>query len=271
MHPTTKWIIGEILGTFVLVFIGCATVATAVAGNTDLGLFQVAMIWGAGVTLAILLTGQLSQAHLNPAVTIAFAAFGNFSWRLVPGYILAQFVGAFIAAALVYATYNGSIEAYENSTGVARGVPGSEATAMIFGEYFPNPGGQPLSAQMPFHIKSTHAFLAEFIGTALLVIVIFSVTHANNSNIPNRFPPIFVGMTIVILISILAPISQGGFNPARDLAPRLFSALAGWGSVPFTANGFGWFTVYVLGPISGGLAGGALAKFAIIRGYAPSK
>lgn len=271
MNPTSKWIIGEIIGTFILVFIGCSTVATAVVGNDIMSLFHLATVWGIGVTLAILITGQLSQAHLNPTVTIAFATFGDFPWKRVPGYIGAQFIGAILAAAVVYATYNGSIEAYESSLNLTRGEVGSEATAMIFGEFFPNPGGKPLSAQDPIHITGYHAFLAEFIGTVILVLVIFSVTHANNTTIPNRFSPIFVGMTIVVLISLLAPISQGGFNPARDLGPRIFSSLAGWGSIPFSTNDLGWLIIYVIAPVLGGLAGGAMGKYAITRGYTSSK
>ncbi|MCH6258134.1 aquaporin family protein [Puniceicoccaceae bacterium K14] len=270
MNTTLKWLVGEVIGTFVLVFIGCSTVAVAVTSDGQLSLFHVASVWGFGVTLAILISGQLSNAHLNPAVTLSLATFGDFPWKRVPGYIIAQFIGAFIAAALMYATYNGSIEAYESANDITRGEIGSEASAMTFGEFFPNPGGRPLSEQAPSHITPWNAFLAEFIGTAILMIVIYCVTNPNNSNIPKSFPPIFIGMTIFILISLLAPLSQGGFNPARDLAPRLFSSLVGWGTIPFSANGTGWFSVYVIGPIAGGLCGGALARFAITKGYKSS-
>ncbi len=267
MTTTLRWILGETLGTFLLVLIGCSTVATAVAFNAQVGIFQVAIVWGCGVALAIMLTAQLSQAHLNPAVSIAMATFGSFPWKRVPSYILCQFVGAFIAAALVYAIYGGSIDLYESSNTIIRGENGSEASAMIFGEFYPNPGGKPISEHAAKHITTVHAFLAEFVGTALLVFAIFGITHPKNSNIPSKAAPLLIGLVIVILISLYAPISQGGFNPARDLAPRLFSSLVGWGTVPFSTNGHGWLTVYVIAPILGGLLGGGIAKATICRYY----
>ncbi|MDQ6765225.1 MAG: aquaporin [Verrucomicrobiota bacterium] len=69
-----------------------------------------------------------------------------------------------------------------------------------------------------------------------------------------------IGLTITILISILGPLTMGCFNPARDLGPRLFSAIAGWKTVPFTTNGFGWITVYLIAPIIGGLLGGGIYR-----------
>ena len=91
------WVVGELIGTFLLVFFGCGSVATAVLTSAQVGIFQVAIVWGIGITTAIYLTASLSGAHLNPAVTVAFAVWADFPWKKVPGYILAQFAGAFIA------------------------------------------------------------------------------------------------------------------------------------------------------------------------------
>lgn len=267
MNSRLKWMLGETLGTFILVFVGCGTVATAVALNAQMGIFQVAAVWGFGVALAIILTAQLSHAHLNPAVTIAVATFGGFPWKRVPGYILCQFVGAFAAAGLVLAVYGGAIDLYETENQIVRGASGSEASAMIFGEFFPNPEGKPIPAERQQHIAVRHAFLAEFVGTAILLLAIFGLTHPHNTSYPNKISALMIGMVIMILISLFAPISQGGFNPARDLAPRLFSSLAGWKDIPFSVNGFGWCTVYVVAPILGGLAGGGIAKYTLFRGY----
>ncbi len=75
-------------------------------------------------------------------------------------------------------------------------------------------------------------------------------------------------MTVTLLISLLGPLAMACFNPARDFAPRVFSALAGWGAVPFQANGGGWFTVYICAPLLGGLLGGAVYRLCFQRAYA---
>ena len=260
MRPLYSWFLGELLGTFLLVLFGCGCVAAAVAFGAQVGLFQVAIVWGFGVCVAILLTGSLSGAHLNPAITIALAAFGGFPWRRAPGYIAAQFLGAFAAAALIYALFGGGIELFEQNTGLTRGQAGSEASAMIFAEYFPNPGGNPLQADAAESIGWGSAFLAEFVGTSLLAFAVFGFVDPRNTSASKAFAPYAIGATLTVLISLLAPISMGGFNPARDLAPRLFSSLAGWGSLPFEVNGHGWLSVYVLAPILGALLGAFIQR-----------
>ncbi len=267
MNKTLNWIVGEGLGTFLLVFFGCGSVATAVTLGAQVGLFQVAIVWGMGLALAIKMTGPLSGAHLNPAITIAMATFTRFKWSRALGYIGIQMLGAFAAAALIYAIYGGAISLFEQELGLERGSAGSEASAMLFGEYYPNPGGKPVSETIRQSITAVHAFLAEFVGTALLALAIFSITDKSNNNVPARFAPWTIGMTLTVLISLLAPISMGGFNPARDFAPRLFSSLAGWESLPFSFNGMGWLTVYILAPIAGALLGGLFYTLLLKDGY----
>ncbi|MEQ1354370.1 MAG: aquaporin, partial [Candidatus Acidiferrum sp.] len=137
--PVPKWAIGEFFGTFLLVFFGCGSVCAAVATGAQVGVFQVAIVWGLGIATAIYLTGSLSSAHLNPAVTIASAAWSRFPARLVLPYIAVQMIGAFAAAALLYSIFGGAIAGYEAKHGIVRGAEGSEASAMVFGEFFPNP------------------------------------------------------------------------------------------------------------------------------------
>lgn len=265
--PIPKWAIGEFFGTFLLVFFGCGSVAAAVTTGAQVGVFQVAIVWGIGIATAIYLTGSLSSAHLNPAVTIASAAWSRFPARLVFPYIAVQMLGAFAAAALLYSLFGGSIRAYETRHRITRGESGSEATAMIFGEYFPNPGGKALTNEARETMTSGAAFGAEVVGTAILLLVIFCVTDERNVNRPQILTAATIGLTITILISLFGPLTMACFNPARDLAPRLFSAIAGWKAVPFTTNGLGWLTVYIVAPIVGGLLGGGIYRVFFRTGY----
>ncbi|MDO9111338.1 MAG: MIP/aquaporin family protein, partial [Desulfatirhabdiaceae bacterium] len=136
----TREFIGEALGTFLLVLFGCGSVAVSVLFNAHQGLMQVAMAWGIGVTLAIYLTRHLSCAHLNPAVSLAMVASGRMPFRKMPVYIGAQFAGAILAGLTLYMLFAPSIGAYEKVQGIVRGSAESVRTAMMFGEYYPNPG-----------------------------------------------------------------------------------------------------------------------------------
>jgi glycerol uptake facilitator protein len=253
--PAPAWAVGEFFGTFLLVFFGCGSVAAAVLTGAQVGIFQVAIVWGLGIATAIYLTGSLSGAHLNPAVSLALASAQGFPWRRVPGYVLMQFLGAFAASAVIYVSFAGPLRAFEASHAIFRGSPGSEASAMIFGEFFPNPGGRPFDARSAGLISPATAFLVEALGTGILALVILCTTHPRNASRPGVLTAASIGLTITLLISLFGPLTMAGFNPARDLAPRLFSALAGWGPMVFRVNGSGWLTVYILAPIVGGQAG----------------
>jgi glycerol uptake facilitator protein len=262
------WVVGEFFGTFLLVFFGCGSVAAAVLLHAQVGVFQVAIVWGLGIATAIHLTGGLSGAHLNPAVTFALASWHSFPWKKVPGYIAMQMLGAFAASALLYAIYSGSLTAFESAHHLTRGASGSEASAMIFGEYFPNPSGQPLPPVAQAIITWPAAFLAEVVGTAILLLVILGVSDERNCARPAGYAAVIIGLTITLLISLFGPLTMACFNPARDLAPRVFSALAGWGMVPFTANGNGWFVVYLIAPLLGGWCGGGIYRLFFKTNYA---
>jgi glycerol uptake facilitator protein len=255
-----KWAIGEFFGTFLLVFFGCGSVCTAVTTGALVGVFQIAIVWGLGIATAIYLTGSLSSAHLNPAVTIAAAAWARFPKRLVIPYIFVQMLGAFAAAAVLFLIFKGPITAYETKHGIIRGAEGSEASAMVFGEYFPNPGGKPLTDEARRMMTPGAAFGVEVVATAILVLVIFGSTDERNATRPQLLTAATIGLTVTLLISLFGPLTMACLNPARDLAPRIFSALAGWGSVPFQVNGTGWLTVYIIAPIVGGLLGGAIYR-----------
>jgi glycerol uptake facilitator protein len=112
------------------------------------------------------------------------------------------------------------------------------------------------------------AFGAEFVGTAILLLVIFCVTDERNKARPQVLTAATIGLTVTLLISLLGPLTMACFNPARDFAPRVFSSVAGWGAVPFSVNGHGWLTVYILAPLLGGLLGGAFYRAFFKPSYA---
>jgi glycerol uptake facilitator protein len=267
MKTLPAWFAGEFFGTFLLVFFGCDSVGASVLTGAQVGVSQVAIVWGLGIATAIYLTGALSGAHLNPAVTVSLAVWSDFPKRRVAPYVAAQLLGAFVAAAVLYFIFNDALVGVEKASQVVRGQPGSEASAMVFGEFFPSPGGHPLTAEARLRMSPLAAFGAEVIGMALLLLVIFCVTDERNSARPRELTAATIGLTVTLLISLLGPLTMACFNPARDFAPRVFSALAGWGQVPFAVNGCGWFTVYILAPLLGGLLGGGLYRACFQRAY----
>ncbi len=264
---STAWreFAGESVGTGILVFFGCGAVAAAVLTGAQVGIFQVAIVWGIGIALAIQLTSALSGAHLNPAVTLALATARRLPWSKVPRYVAAQFCGAILAAAVLHVVFGGALLDFEATKGITRGAPGSEASAMVFAEFFPNPAWREFGSATVSHGR---AFAIEAIGTAILILTILGVTDVRNTGAKSAHAPWMIGLTVTILISLLGPLTMAAFNPARDLGPRIYTALTGWGSWPFCANGWGWLTVYVVAPIIGAQIGGFVHRFLLGPGYA---
>lgn len=260
--------LAEVLGTFILVFFGCGAVHAAVLTSAQSGLWQVAIVWGVAIMLAIYVVGGISGAHINPAISIALALWNRFPRRLVLPYIGSQLVGAFAAAAVLFFLYRPQLAAKEHALKVERGRDGSEVTAMCYGEYFPNPGAANNSAlyvrreyaNLRALVAPAAAFLAEFLGTLFLALVVFALTDEHNTGAPPGYlAPVFIGLAVAILISVIAPLTQACFNPARDFGPRLFAWLAGWGRVALPGpNGLNVLTVYLFAPVAGAVCGGAL-------------
>lgn len=269
---------GEVIGTFMLVLFGCGAVHSAVLTGAQSGLWQVAIVWGLAIMLAIYVVGSTSGAHINPAMTVAFAVWGRFSWKLVLPYIASQLIGAIAAASLLFLLFGGFLTAKEAAKGVERGKPGSEITAMCYGEYYPNPslvaaGGGPLetsSSSSSTLVSTEVAFIAELLGTAILALVVFAVTDERNRGGPGgRLAPVFIGLTVAALISVIAPLTQACFNPARDFGPRIFAYFAGWGSVAIPGpNGWAFAEVYGLAPFLGAIAGAGIYQVLLRRSNA---
>jgi glycerol uptake facilitator protein len=219
------------------------------------------------VAFAAYCVGGVSGAHINPAMTIALAVWGRFPWSKVGPYIAVQVAGAFLAAAALFVIYGPSLKAKEDKMGVKRGDLGSIVTASCYGEFYPAPGdaltaeGKWLESEWRvFQARAgfREAFIAEVLCTAVLALVVFAVSDGKNTSAPAAFlAPLVCGLTVACLISIIAPLTQCCLNPARDVGPRLFAYIAGWGSAVLT-NGHGVVTVYVLAPILGAIAGGGV-------------
>lgn len=268
----------EALGTFLIVFIGCGVVHSAVLTGAQSGLWQVAVVWGIAVALAIYCVSHVSGAHLNPAITISFAIWGIFPAKKILPYISAQIIGAIIAAFSLFIIYQPYIVQRERDLGVERGLPGSDLTAMCYGEYFPNPG--PLSTASGIYdfskreffdakVPVLNAFLAELIGTMILACVIFAMTDSENHNSPQaNLAPLFIGLTVAVLISVIAPLTQACFNPARDFGPRIASWFLGWGNIAIPGPRGGFFSIYILAPTIGAILGGGVYK---IQGFLINK
>ena len=249
----------EVVGTFILVFFGVGSVHVAVLTGALTGLWQVAVVWGLGISLAIYALGSVSGAHMNPAMTAAFATFRGFPLKKVPAYVAAQLTGAIAGAATLYGLFHGLILRFEQMHSIVRGQSGSELSAMIYGEYFPNPGIVGADASAFACVSHGQAMLAEAIGTAFLAFFVFAMTHEHEGEKPAKMLfGLMIGLTVSIIICIVAPLTQAGLNPARDFGPRLFAWAAGWGSVAIPGPRGGFFTVYILSPILGSLAGAGI-------------
>lgn len=274
--------IAECLGTFLLIFFGCGAVHAFVLTGAQSGLWQVAIVWGVAIMLAIYAVGAVSGAHINPAMTIASMIWRGFPKSRVIPYIVAQVAGAFVAAAALFMLFEPHIAAREVAKGVTRGEAGSEMTAMCYGEYFPAPGSigageGPYSPEAHLQLKSLmspgRAFFAELLGTAILAFVVFAATDGRNPGAPvSSNAPVFIGLTVSVLISVIAPLTQACFNPARDFGPRLFASLAGWGSIALPGlQDLSWLWVYIVAPIVGAILGSGLYDFLIRPAHPETK
>ncbi|XP_071096954.1 aquaporin-10-like isoform X1 [Haliotis cracherodii] len=239
--PMTREFLAEFLGTFILLVFGEGSVAQVVLSEGKNGSPQsIYWSWGIGVTMGIYVSGGVSGGHLNPAVTVAQAALGRLQLKKVPVYLLAQYLGAFVASILVYLVYTDALHHYDDGV---RAVVGNVSTAGIWATY-----------PQPF-VSTANGFGDQVFGTAILLICVMGVTDPRNMSPPSGLIPISVGL-IVVAIGMTFGFNCGyAINPARDLGPRIFTAVAGWGSDPFSFRGFNWFWVPILGPHIGAILG----------------
>lgn len=249
-----KELLGEFIGTFILVFIGCGAVGVTILFGWFGSLIEVAFVWGIGVTVAIFASRKLSFAHLNPAVSLAMTLAGQISIKKFLLYTISQTIGAFVAGATLYALLNGDIASFEGTNGIVRGTLASQNSAMMFGEFFPNPG---YANQL--NVTVCLACGMEALGTFLLVSSIFWLVQIKKLK-KNLVPPL-IGLTVTLIICFVAPYTQAGLNPARDFGPRMLAYFSGWENAAFPATNLGFLTVYILSPFFGGVVAFYLMRF----------
>jgi glycerol uptake facilitator protein len=242
----------------VLILFGDGCVASLVffTNFVPLNWMVIAWGWGIAVALAVYVVGALSGAHINPAVTLAFAVRGKFPWKEVIPYWIAQVAGAFVAAAILFFVYQGALINYETVNHITRNVFGSPNNPI-------NAGVVWFTYSKPF-VGTFGAFCDEFLGTALLVGVIFAIVDARNQPIQNNLTPFLIGV-VVVGIGLSFGLNTGyAINPARDFGPRLFCFFAGWGQVAIPGpNNYFW--IPIVAPLAGGVTGGLIYDLLIHR------
>ena len=262
---TAKYI-NELVGTFILMIFGDGAVVVSILTGAY-GLFGVAVLWGFGVMFAVYWAGGVPAAHINPAVTIANAVWRDFPWKHVPGYAASQITGAFLAAATLWVTWGGWYQAFHNANGIQPGDPGSSITAMTLWTFFPNPafagvvvGDAANLNEVANLVSFPQAFFSEVVITAILVGVIFALVDDRNPMGTRDSPGIaalLIGLLVAALVQYEAPVSMAALNPARDLGPRIFGLIAGYGSIAFPGPR-GGFWLPTVSTIVGGVVGGGL-------------
>ena len=266
LPPIRPALVGEFLGTFVMVFFGTGVVHAAVMSGAQVGLWQVAVVWAVAVSLGIYTAAALSGAHINPAITLVVAVFDGFPFKRVIPYWVAQVAGAAFAGIILFIVYHELIAAFEAKNNLARGEPGSQLSAMVFGEYFPNPAMIGTTEQAFQLVTMKTAFFAELLGTAMLAFIVSVVTHGKNFVRPQSAgAAVAIGVGVAAIISVIAPITQAGLNPARDFGPRLVSFFLGWGEIAIPGPRGGFFIVYILAPLIGALIGGGVYRAVAAR------
>jgi glycerol uptake facilitator protein len=225
---------------------GALTTPPGGLGNHD----SIAWAWGIGVTMGVYVAARLSGGHLNPAVTLALATFRGFPWRKVAPYVVAQTLGAFVAALIVRWNYTDAL---------AKADPGHTIkTQGVFSTLPAN--GNP---NLPVH--EWGAFRDQIIGTAILLLVIMAVTDLLNTPPGANLGPFIVGLLVVGIGMAWGTLAGYAINPARDFGPRLASFLTGYGGAWRDQYGNFYFWVPILGPFIGGVLGAGVYKLFVGR------
>jgi glycerol uptake facilitator len=241
----------EFAGTLILILFGVGVVAQVVAGGIG-DHDSITWAWGIGVILGVYVAGRLSGGHINPAVTVALAVFQRFPWSKVGPYIVAQFLGAFVAALIVRWNYTEVL---------AQADPGHTIKTQGVFSTLPGNGTLPVS--------SLGGLRDQVIGTAILLFVVMALTDLRNSPPLANLTPVVIGLLVVGIGMAWGTDAGYAINPARDFGPRLAQFFTGYGGAMRDQYGDLYFWVPIVGPLVGGLVGAGLYRLLIGR-YLPS-
>ena len=246
-NRTFKEFIGEVFGTFILILLGDGVVANVglaprVAG-TAYNWNTITIGWAFAVIIAVYVSAGVSGAHLNPAVTLGLAVRRGFPWKKVLPYIAAQMIGAFLGAAAVYLVYRDGLVAAGMPNVWSTG-PGAVFDTVFFGADKAGAAGTPYSMLT--------AIIAELFGTFMLIWGIAASGDLKNNGLKDNLGGLIVGFTVLAVGLSLGGPSGYSINPARDLGPRLFGALAGTKGL---FDGLYWLIPPVLVPAIAGPIG----------------
>lgn len=272
--------IGVALGGFLIVLFGDAVIFAAVLLGVVPDIITVGLAWGFAVCAAVWAAASLSGAHFNPGVTLAMALRRKFPWVQVIPYIISQILGGLLAATVLTVLYNGVIIDKLAKLGLTKGAPGSQLISMIYVPYVPNPGMVgigPSNVSASLHVADGWSKIAvwqgalgEFIATALLLVFILVLLERRSINTPiSWFFPVGLGIAVMLLVIVEGPISMVSLNAARDLGPRIFIELAGWGQMAFPGPRGDWWAT-TIAPTLGAVFGAYLYDF-VLRPFLPKE
>ena len=239
----------EFAGTLILILFGVGVVAQVVAGQIG-DHDSIAWAWGLGVTLGVYTAGRMSGGHINPAVTIALAVFRGFAWKKVAPYIVAQFLGAFVAALIVRWNYTEALHHVD---------PGLTIKSQLVFSTLPGNGSMDLGVGL------WGGFRDQIIGTAILMFLILAVVDLRNLAPAANLAPFIIGLIVVGIGMAWGTVAGYAINPARDFGPRLASFLTGYGGAFRDQFGDLYFWVPIVAPIIGALIGAALYDLLVGR------
>jgi len=243
-NENVRILLAEFWGTFILTSFGIGANAQSVCSNHAVpngNIITITLGWGLGIAMGIYSSINVSGGHINPAVTLAMASLGKVQWRKVPFYMIGQCLGAFCGSFAVWIVYYDSLNNHDQGV---RCVPYcKDSTGDIWATY-------PLA-----HVNTFQGLADQIFSTALFVGMICAITDERNAGVPKAVVPIIIGLAFVGILDSYAYNCGASLNPARDLMPRIFTAIAGWGGAPFTFRGGNWFWVPVIGPFIGGVLG----------------
>lgn len=230
--------LAEMMGTFILCMFGIGSVAHLVLGRGAAGSYlSINFGWGLGVAFGVYWSAGISGGHINPAVTLAMVVTGRLPPKKLLVYWAGQTLGAFLASAIVFGLYKDILDKFDPNR--------TMKTAGIWTTY-PNEA-----------VSHGTIFGDQLIGTLLLVGTIFALTDKRN-NAPNpELLPFVIGFLVLVIGASFGMNCGYGINPARDLIPRIFTAIAGWKSEPFTADDH-FFWIPIIGQLIGGVLGGVV-------------